>query len=473
MAISTDYDPDAGPIKPVSPMEALYTALGDLFTALGGVLMVRTTASYTPGDTVLTVEGTYDFPDSGTIYFEGKKLTYTGRTATSFTGLSGDLPDETVKPYAVVTDWNRSFSEIDQLRQTMVLASADSEDLAIYGSNHGLNQPRGVTTEQFRSLLQALMWGPTQTIYSLETVLDILLGEGAYTLWEELITDPHTVFISADISVGDEIRTYLIGGEEQSRTSTTTVDTTYDPVLVYGVYADTDPDRSGTNYVMQEYTGASTAAGNPSRLTAGSGVFVAADDRQIVVIVNAAGETLSHWKVTTVVSATEVELAWDAHDDASMAAGGDVIVTDTDWFPEWVVGHRIRIAAGSNAGDYLISEWISPYSVRVTDAAGAPVVLAAQTAATWNLLPEFATASGVRFRMNRATVSGNTITTPVTMPADVLIDYTGVESAQVMLEEDVNGNDRSPFYFFDGTDAARTLLDLITAAGVQVVEMED
>jgi len=130
-----------------------------------------------------------------------------------------------------------------------------------------------------------------------------------------------------------------------------------------------------------------------------------------------------------------------------------------------MVGHQIDIPTGPEAGTFVIAEYVDPRRVRLTGAA----FVTALTDVDWELQPNFGTDGAVSAEVLKLTASGNTITTPVTMPVSVLVDYSHVPSAQLLIDEDEDGNDQYPFYLWDESFIAQFFLDLITAAGVIVV----
>lgn len=74
-----------------SNLEALTQSIGDALQVLNGRPTTGTTAEFTRGDSVLSVDSTLGFPETGALFIEGLRFTYTGKTLTSFTGVSADL----------------------------------------------------------------------------------------------------------------------------------------------------------------------------------------------------------------------------------------------------------------------------------------------------------------------------------------------------------------------------------------------
>ena len=68
--------------------EALTRSLGELLQNIGGKPLTLSTLDYNEGDATLNVETTLGFPSQGHVYLEDMHLKYTGKTNTSFTGVS-------------------------------------------------------------------------------------------------------------------------------------------------------------------------------------------------------------------------------------------------------------------------------------------------------------------------------------------------------------------------------------------------
>lgn len=449
------------------PYEALVSSIADTLWELTGNLIVRTTAAAVAGATTISVESTDRWASSGRVVAAGVVYTYASLTTTTLVGLAQldgtpGLADD-LKVRSVVMEWGRQTTDMDKLRGSFVTRLADGVELDTLGRNYGLDRPRGVSDATWRALLETMIYLDAQTMWACEKVLTALLGAGNYTVYERLEEYPFTVFVELATAVGavSTGRAFLVGGDAQTRTSATTVDVDYPPVVVYGVYDATDPFREGENYANQVLTGLATSSAAPDRVS--SGAFVAGDVGSPLLWRDGSGE---HWTIATYVSATEVAVSGPTRADGSVASGGDTLTTTRDWWRAWHVGHSITIAGSSvgNDGTYVIAAVLSPREVQLTGAA-----FNVEAVVTYTLEPTFPTESSLELELPRATVAGSTITTPRNMPADVLVDYTTVPSAEILESSLVDGADRYPFYFYDGLATAVALLDLITAAGVRVV----
>lgn len=70
---------------------AIFTkAIGEMFQNFYGRPSTATTAELTHGDTTISLESTIGFPESGAVFIEGIRFTYTGKTVTTLTGVAAD-----------------------------------------------------------------------------------------------------------------------------------------------------------------------------------------------------------------------------------------------------------------------------------------------------------------------------------------------------------------------------------------------
>lgn len=74
-----------------SNLQALTQSIGDALQDLNGRPTTGTTSGFTRGNSILHVDSTLGFPDAGALFIEGLRFTYTGKTLTTFTGVSADL----------------------------------------------------------------------------------------------------------------------------------------------------------------------------------------------------------------------------------------------------------------------------------------------------------------------------------------------------------------------------------------------
>tara|TARA_R110000751_G_scaffold85896_8_gene171274 strand:+ start:216 stop:1655 length:1440 start_codon:yes stop_codon:yes gene_type:complete len=461
------------------------TSVADTLYESGGFLMVRTGAPQSAGDVTLTVEGTHRWPTSGRVIIDGGSHWYTGTTTTTLTGLAHDDPDNGTTTVLTMPDgttrtrdlsaglkadtrqrtpvmlYSRDSSALDNLRQSFFVQTAQGADLDLYARNFGLARPRGLSDAVFRELLKVMVYLDATTIYSIEKVLTVLKGTGNFVVYENLDTDPHKVFVNlgASLTADHRGKAYVVGGEAQARDSTVTnVTTTHPPTVVYGVYASTDAARIGTNYL---HTAQTVLVGtSPQLLTgawlprdAGSPLFVDGSPQ--------------HWTVLSFIDATTIQVGRPVQAMATLDTGHpNRVLAATDYFRAWMVGHKVQITQTDNPTNYQIADIVSvdtPYAVTLNN--GTPWVT--EVGVGWRLVPVLSGTMVVR--VPRHTVAGSTVTCPGTIAATVLVDYTTVPSAQAMADQNTSGTDRFPFYLFDDTYIVQTVVDLITAAGVQAV----
>ena len=456
------------------PYRALVSALADTLWELTGYLLVRTTALAEEGDVVLTVEATDRWPDSGRFVFLGVIHTYSGRTATTFTGIAqlhgGAGVVGGARPGTAVMEWSRTVSDLDKLRGSFFVRLADGAELTTLGRNYGLDRPRGVDDETWRAVLGVMIYLDAQTMWACQKVLDALLGPDNYELWEDLESFPHTVFVSLGDDTGTVYagRTFLVGGEAHARATVTTVVATYVPSVIYGVYDSADPGRTGENYAAKVLSSLSPGAPDPDSVSSAA-LFLASDVGKDLVWQDGTGQT---WRIVAFTSTSLVTVAGQQRSDGAVnTVDPDVLVTERDWWRAWHLGHTVTVSGSpfGNDGTYVIAEVLSPRSVRLTGA-----TFTTEAAMTYQVVPAFAgDEPSFDAEVLRATNVGTTITTPRNMPANVLVDYGTVPSAQVLDSELVSGADQYPFYFYDGLATAVALLDLITAAGVRVVAVRE
>jgi len=436
---------------------ALATALADTLYEMSGFLVVRVAAVAAVGDTTLIVESTDRWPATGTIAVAGETYTYSGSTNGSFTGLSPSLATA-VPEGAPAMCWSKDQTSMDLLRRAFLVEYADGVDLDTLGRNYGLFRTRGLDDDTYRAVLKVWIYLDAGTIYAIEKILDALRGAGTYTIYEKLPGDDHKVYIEIDPipSSTYQGKSYLIGAESQPRVTLRTVDLDEDPTLVYGIYTVLDIPRTGTNYVMEPVNG--TLLG--SWFTTVGPDLTATDEGQPVSFT-----TLDdHWKVRSYLDPHTVKLGLDQRSDGTLNGGlPDVITVDQDVFADWMVGHDVVIVSSVNGGAYEIAEVVTPWRVRLLGAA-----FVSETDVVWELVPDY-TSTGTSAQLPRATWSGNTVTTPVDLPANVLVDYTTIPSAQAQVDQFADGTDDYPFYLFDETAIVQAVLDLITVAGVTPV----
>lgn len=472
--------------------EALYTAIGDTLWEVGsGRLLVRTTASHAVGATTLTVESTDRFPAAGNIALGGRVYAYTSKTATTFVGLTERLGPVTLNatsglleassPESVVVDETQSETQFDKLRRAFFVLYAEGEDLNVLGANYGVPRPIGLSDQVYRNLLREMIAIEAGTIYAIEKVMEVLEPSN-WTLWERTVEEDQRfkIFLSvgAATTADSTGKGYVAGMEAQTRTTPTTVTVSQPGILVYGVYDATDYLREGTNYAMLTTPSpGSTNSMNPTWFQdTVSSPWLSTDVGKPIILkfVNDSGDT-QHWKVATFESNNTITLAWDQRSDGfvNTSVNNQRFTTTSDWFAPWVgrgaasnEGSTLVITSGANFGSYPIEGYISPNEIEIGG-----TFPATESNMDWYIEPAFQGTLNVEYELLRASVAGTTVTTPETMPVNVLVDYTNVRSAQLMVDANESGVNQHPLYLFDQLGTVRTVLDLIRPAGT-VIEAE-
>jgi len=468
----------------VGPWRAIASTIADTLYEVAGYMLVRTTQAHSKGDTVLEVEGTHRWPDSGRIYVGQDSYDYTSKTETtlegltlhanpSLLGLSSDL-----RQGKVVTYYGRDQTDLDLIRQSFFVQYAEGSDLDLFGRNVGWHRPRGLSDTLYRELLMVVMYLDATTINSIEKIMNVVVGAGNYEVYEQLLAneyaDHHKVFIDIDKPASDSYKgkTFMTPGQEShARTTALTIETTHTPNVVYGIYEATDPYRLGKNYIEDAQTGLTDAA-TPTLLNTAFSYFVAADEGKGVIL-----DDNTHWKIIAYLSPIAVQLGNDVRSDANASSGDPFVVTiDQPYFTKWMKGHSLQIVASTNPANVQIAtilEVVSPRQVQLDPATTA--ALSTDTAMSYRVMPSFSTDPSVGFRIARHTVVGNTITIP---NPDFLpfvqynISYTTIPSAQMCLDYTDDGVEQYPFYLFDDIWYVEDILDVITAAGVEPIVRE-
>lgn len=184
-------------------LEAVSAAIGEALNEMGGFRSTRLTASWLKGQTTAFVESTFDWPVPGSFVMNGVLYSYSGKTPTSFTGvtyLEGSSPvngaqkDHRVESEAI--DLSKTFSVIDKTIQNLFVDTATGEALSALGRNLGVDRPPGLEDDDtFRKVIRALAYAPKGTFFAIDLALNAFFGPGNYEIWENFPTYRNTVFI--------------------------------------------------------------------------------------------------------------------------------------------------------------------------------------------------------------------------------------------------------------------------------------
>lgn len=206
-----------------SVMQAITSAIGEQINEFCGLRIGRLAAIANIGDTTITMERTYGLPDSGKIGIDNAVYYYTGNTDGTLAGLyylngAVQVPGVAIVHIAgtAVLDLSQSYSSLDMARQSVILATADADDLNVIGRNYGvLRIPTLKGDDLYRAVIQAMAYNPRATIYGLTIALDALVGAGNYTIYEDLVNSPCTVFVQLAanlfLNTAAQGQTYLRG----------------------------------------------------------------------------------------------------------------------------------------------------------------------------------------------------------------------------------------------------------------------
>ena len=461
--------------------QGLATILADTLMEVSGHLLVRTYSDQAAGTVDLAVDGLHRWPDSGRVIIERESYTYTSVTrspsansleglehASGAAGLVGD-----VRKGTPVTYYGGDFSDVEKMARSFFVQTAEGSDLDIYARNFGLFRPRGMDDETFRALLMVIVYVDATTIHACEKVLDAIVGAGLYDVWDDPLDpeDHHKVFVLLDAEGTDVYRgkTFLCGGEAQPSTGATTVDTTYDPVVVYGIYEDTtgDPstDRQTNANLLNQAFGGFTDATHPTYLQTSVDVFTASDLGQTIAL-----DGTAVWEILAVVSARAVALGRQGFAGRVSLGSPQALTCDGFVFRSWMEGHTIQVTSAANSGNYqtaTIDSVVSTSLARLSFMSGGGWV-ASDTSLVFSLIPAFSV-TFPSFQIPRYTLAGNTVTTVNTLPANVFVDYATIPSAQLCTDHTQSGNAQYPLYLFDDSWYVESILDLILAAGCHPV----
>ena len=455
--------------EPYDLLRAVVSSIADTMLELFGFVLTRSTAAYTAGGGTLTVESTYGFPTSGELAAPAGTLTYSGRTATTFTGVTADFD---IANGSMIVDSSRTQSAIDLLRRSFYISTAAEGEIEIIGANFGFTRPRGVSIETYRELLKIVAWGPSQTKYAVELMLTAIYGEGNFEIWEDPELERNTLFVKLPgIMPIDPPRgaTYLIGLEPVTD-SGTTVTVAYQPVIVYGIWDELDEYRRGTNYLMfaisgSDFLGDGTGELNHLEADTPGSYFVAQDVGRLFEVYDTVNDVTMTWVSNGVPNADHVVLVGRTrHDGRVLDSDPDIFQMDVPTFNRAMVDNcSIEIVAGDNMGRWAIEEYISPYKVRLTG-----VAFATELTVKWRLIPLFRASPDYQLKVARYTIAAKTITIGNTLAAaDYLVDYsTTRDDGQIRPDLEPKSGEMAPFYLYDVGDLGRTLLNLILASGV-------
>lgn len=265
MATSTT-DPNVP--KPGGLLRAILDAIHGEDDRLAGVSVTRLTTPLLEDEIgVMNVESSIRFGEftdgagDGMVIVGGELISTSGRTDTSFTGLSRGLEGSQIKPVhpigTLVYDFAQNRSALDHVRRGFLVRFAIGRDLDTVGRNLGLHKCFGLTDAQWREIIQLVAYMPRQPLDTFRQVLDVVFP-GQYEIIK-LISEPYRVRVNITPQLSDtkKGKFFLNGMEFQDTTGPLTVETNFDIKNVQSIYDDTALTRQGWAGPTNYFTGGS------------------------------------------------------------------------------------------------------------------------------------------------------------------------------------------------------------------------
>lgn len=213
----------------VTPRSGLFKAVIDAIFGsddnLAGQAVTELTAPLLDTSLTVNVRSTLRFGENiddttdALFLVGGEIILASGRTLTSFTGLTRGVDTTRIRPVlpvgTLVYDLSKNRTALDHVRRGLWVRTARLADLDVVGRNLGLHKCPGIDEETWRALIQVMAYLPNQPVDAFRRVLDVYPGVGMYTLIEEAITNPDEVFIEIVLPIltgSVRGRFYLNGG---------------------------------------------------------------------------------------------------------------------------------------------------------------------------------------------------------------------------------------------------------------------
>lgn len=205
-------------------IEAMTGAVGRVVNDFCGLRMSRLTSAVAAGSVVLPMERTHGWDNAGRVSVEGVTYHFTANNDGALAGIytvdaGGNILPGTVRAHAAlaaVIDVSQTYSGLDLVRRSVMSDFAEGDDLSALGRNLGVSRlPDVRTDDQYRQIIQTLAYAPKATMWGLVQALNVLVGPGNYTITEDLINQPCTVFVNVPgamfLSASPAGRTVLTG----------------------------------------------------------------------------------------------------------------------------------------------------------------------------------------------------------------------------------------------------------------------
>lgn len=292
-------------------LEAIIDAIGEQDAEIGGIRITRLTSIAGQGDCSIGVETTEDWEDSGKIGIDGIKYSYSGKTPISFTGITHVAASVITAGCAIahriesqVVDVSRTWTEMEQLRRSLFVDYAVSDELNVIGRNLGVDRlPLFRDDDQFREVVKVLAYNPKATILGIDLVLTGIVGAGNYVIYEDLLQHNNTIFIRILSAAVEEL---ISAGKSFLQSSVyDTLGGTQDeldlpvgsvPIAIEGVSL---PDLDELFDVRAQLPSAITYDYYPGALAPGSAFVYAGSETEGAVMSNPSNAHLNFLTVTT------------------------------------------------------------------------------------------------------------------------------------------------------------------------------
>jgi len=347
-------------------IEALTGTIGEAATEMGGLISTKLSAVVAAGATVLPVETTEGWANSGKCAVEGVPYTYSGKTITTLTGIKYIRGGEEQTGAAmlhhiesVVTDISRERSYQDKLRRALLLDYAEEEDLNVIGRNFGLiRHPVFTEDDVYREVIRGMAYNPKGTMLGLELALTGMAGAGNFVVYEDLIRYPCQVFIQL---TGDALIHSAQKGTGKAwmtdeyydalRGTADTLDLSATPLFVYGVHLkalqevfDFREDRP-SDVVYPYYPGITPASAFTYAGALAEGTSVAVENGQTKLTAGSAG-TVFYRMLDTQGARVTAESDWAVALLLSIPTAASLKVGELEQASVAVFDGACRISAG-------------------------------------------------------------------------------------------------------------------------------
>lgn len=450
-------------------LRAILDAIHGSDERIAGQAITTLTATLLPASTTIDVASTTGFGEwqdgagDALVVIDGEIIYCSGRTLTSFTGLTRGKRSTRIPTFApvgmVVYDLAQNSTAVDLVRRGILVDYAIDEDLTTVGRNLGMHRCPGIDDSTYRRLIRAIAYLAKQPPSAVVTAMTALVGAGGFKFYERLVTAPNRFFVEVGTPAASSLsgRFYLNSGERHIVDGAGKVTTTY-PI--------------GTSALLGAYAAGNIRVVSGAHLVDGE-VFVLNDGVHAAVTFefdNNGSVVPSPTLRAVNFTAGSTELQMRDAVIAAIAGAPTLDITASAADPSNVA---LQNDAIGTAGNVAITTTVADSVFAVSGMAGG---LAAGTSGGIAIyLDNSATREGARDSATNyfpgGSFAGSVITpgTPLAPGTAVLVDYNG-HRAHYLAPDDTFVNDGTDFppYFSDDLLAARCVLDQVRAAGVGV-----